>query len=170
MTGSETGPKLSHIDADGAATMVDVSAKDVTERTATATGAVLMQPQTIALIREGLVKKGDVLSVARLAGIMGAKRTADLIPLCHPLNVNSIKVELTLSDDRDAVEISATVRVSGKTGVEMEAMTAVSIAALTVYDMVKAVDRGVVIGEIRLRHKEGGKSGVWDAAGETAVA
>jgi cyclic pyranopterin monophosphate synthase len=170
MTGPETGPKLSHIDADGAATMVDVSAKDVTERTATATGAVLMQPQTIALIREGLVKKGDVLSVARLAGIMGAKRTAELIPLCHPLNVNSIKVELTLSDDRDAVEISATVRVSGKTGVEMEAMTAVSIAALTVYDMVKAVDRGVVIGEIRLRHKEGGKSGVWDAAGETAVA
>jgi cyclic pyranopterin monophosphate synthase len=170
MPGPETKPQLSHIDADGAATMVDVSDKDVTERSATATGAVLMQPQTIALIREGLVKKGDVLSVARLAGIMGAKRTAELIPLCHPLNINSIKLELALADDRDAVEISATVRVSGKTGVEMEAMTAVAVAALTVYDMVKAVDRGVVIGEIRLRHKEGGKSGVWDAAGDAKPA
>lgn len=162
MTGN--APKLTHIDAEGAAAMVDVSDKDVTERTATATGSVSMQPATIALIRDGLVKKGDVLSVARLAGIMGAKRTSDLIPLCHPLNVNSIKVELTLPDDRDAVDITATVRVSGKTGVEMEAMTAVSVAALTVYDMVKAVDRGVVIGDIRLLHKAGGKSGEWDAA------
>jgi cyclic pyranopterin phosphate synthase len=161
---SGDAPKLSHIDAEGTATMVDVSDKDVTERTATATGSVGMQPATIALIRDGLVKKGDVLSVARLAGIMGAKRTAELIPLCHPLNVNSIKVDLTLPDDRDAVDITATVRVSGRTGVEMEAMTAVAVAALTVYDMVKAVDRGVVIGDIRLLHKEGGKSGVWDAS------
>ncbi len=161
MTRGDDGPHLTHIDAEGAATMVDVSDKDVTERTATATGSVSMQPETIALIREGLVKKGDVLSVARLAGIMGAKRTSDLIPLCHPLNINSIKVDLTLPDDRDAVDITATVRVSGKTGVEMEAMTAVAVAALTVYDMVKAVDRGVVIGDIRLRHKAGGKSGTW---------
>lgn len=154
-------PRLSHIDAEGAATMVDVSDKDVTERTATATGSVVMQPETVALIRDGLVKKGDVLSVARLAGIMGAKKTADLIPLCHPLSVNSIKMGLTLPDDRAAVDITATVRVSGRTGVEMEAMTAVAIAALTVYDMIKAVDRGVVIGDIRLVHKAGGKSGDW---------
>lgn len=158
---ADNSPQLTHIDADGAATMVDVSDKDVTERTATATASVAMQATTIALIRDGLVKKGDVLSVARLAGIMGAKRTAELIPLCHPLNVNSIKVDLTLPADRNAVDISATVRVDGKTGVEMEAMTAVSVAALTVYDMVKAVDRGVVIGDIRLRHKQGGKSGLW---------
>ena len=144
--------------------MVDVSGKDVTERTATATGSVVMQPQTIALIRDGLVKKGDVLSVARLAGIMGAKRTSDLIPLCHPLTVNSVKVDLALADDRDAVDVTATVRVSGRTGVEMEALTAVAVAALTVYDMVKAVDRGVVIGDIRLLHKAGGKSGTWRAA------
>lgn len=157
-------PKLTHIDADGSAAMVDVSDKDVTERTATATGSVAMLPETVALIRDGLVKKGDVLSVARLAGIMGAKRTSDLIPLCHPLNVNSIKVDLTVPDDRDAVDITATVRVSGKTGVEMEAMTAVAVAALTVYDMVKAVDRGVVIGDIKLLHKAGGKSGEWEAA------
>jgi cyclic pyranopterin phosphate synthase len=143
--------------------MVDVSGKDVTERTATARASVVMQAQTIALIRDGLVKKGDVLSVARLAGIMGAKRTADLIPLCHPLNVDSIKVDLSLADDRDAVDIMATVRVSGRTGVEMEAMTAVAVAALTVYDMVKAVDRGVVIDGIRLLHKAGGKSGTWSA-------
>jgi cyclic pyranopterin phosphate synthase len=159
------GPKLTHIDAEGSAAMVDVSDKDVTERTATATGSVAMQPETVALIRDGLVKKGDVLSVARLAGIMGAKRTSDLIPLCHPLNVNSIRVDLTVPDDRDAVDITATVRVSGKTGVEMEAMTAVVVAALTVYDMVKAVDRGVVIGDIRLVHKAGGNSGNWGAAG-----
>lgn len=160
-SGTGNAPKLTHIDDQGAATMVDVSAKEITERSATATGSVLMQAETIALIRDGLVKKGDVLSVARLAGIMGAKRTAELIPLCHPLNVNSIKVELSLADTRNAVDITATVRVDGKTGVEMEAMTAVSIAALTVYDMVKAADRGVVIGDIRLIHKQGGKSGTW---------
>jgi cyclic pyranopterin phosphate synthase len=163
MNGSGDAPKLSHIDAEGTAAMVDVSGKDVTERTATARASVVMQAQTIALIRDGLVKKGDVLSVARLAGIMGAKRTADLIPLCHPLNVDSIKVDLSLADDRDAVDIMATVRVSGRTGVEMEAMTAVAVAALTVYDMVKAVDRGVVIDGIRLLHKAGGKSGTWSA-------
>jgi cyclic pyranopterin phosphate synthase len=164
MPASGDTPRLSHIDVEGSATMVDVSGKDVTERTATATGSVVMQPQTIALIRDGLVKKGDVLSIARLAGIMGAKRTSDLIPLCHPLTVNAIRVDLALADDRDAVDITATVRVSGRTGVEMEALTAVAVAALTVYDMVKAVDRGVVIGDIRLLHKAGGMSGTWRAA------
>jgi cyclic pyranopterin phosphate synthase len=163
MSQSGNGPRLTHLDAEGAAAMVDVSDKDVTERTASAAGSVVMQPTTIALIRDGLVKKGDVLSVARLAGIMGAKRTAELIPLCHPLNVDSIKVDLSLPEDRNAVDITATVRVSGRTGVEMEALTAVTIAALTVYDMVKAVDRSVVIGEIRLLYKAGGKSGEWRA-------
>lgn len=152
-------PKFSHLDAEGQAAMVDVSDKAVTERTATACCTVLMQPETIAMIQDGAVKKGDVLSVARLAGIMGAKRTADLIPLCHPLNVTSIKVELTVDAARDAVDISATVKVDGKTGVEMEALTAASVAALTVYDMVKAVDRGTTITDVRLVHKAGGKSG-----------
>jgi cyclic pyranopterin phosphate synthase len=152
-------PKFSHLDAEGQAAMVDVSDKPVSERTATARCTVLMQPETIALIEDGAVKKGDVLSVARLAGIMGAKRTADLIPLCHPLNVTSIKVELTVDAARDAVDISATVKVDGKTGVEMEALTAASVAALTVYDMVKAVDRGTTITDVRLVHKAGGKSG-----------
>ncbi len=154
---------LTHIDKDGNAHMVDVSAKDQTERTATAKGSVIMQPTTMALIQGGDVKKGDVLSIAQLAGIMGAKRTPDLIPLCHPLNLTSVKVELKCDAMRNAVDITATCRVSGQTGVEMEALTAVSVAALTVYDMCKAVDKGMHITDIRLTHKDGGKSGVYEA-------
>jgi len=152
---------FTHFDADGKAVMVDVSDKDETERSATAVGTIVMQPETLALIQAGGVKKGDVLSVARLAGIMGAKRTPDLIPLCHPLALTSVKVDLTVDPARNAVDISATCKLKGRTGVEMEALTAVSIAALTVYDMCKAVDRGMVIGDVRLVHKAGGKSGEW---------
>ena len=155
--------KLTHLDDEGNAVMVDVSDKDVTERTATAKGLVTMQPETMALIQEGGVKKGDVLSVAQLAGIMGAKRTPDLIPLCHPLDLTSVKVDLTCDTERNAVEISATCKLKGKTGVEMEALTAVAVAALTVYDMCKAVDRGMRISDIRLVHKAGGKSGTFEA-------
>ena len=155
--------KLTHLDDEGNAVMVDVSDKDVTERTATAKGLVTMQPETMALIQEGGVKKGDVLSVAQLAGIMGAKRTPDLIPLCHPLDLTSVSVDLTCDAERNAVEISATCKLKGKTGVEMEALTAVAVAALTVYDMCKAVDRGMRISDIRLVHKAGGKSGTFEA-------
>ena len=155
--------KLTHLDDEGNAVMVDVSDKDVTERTATAKGLVTMQPETMALIQEGGVKKGDVLSVAQLAGIMGAKRTPDLIPLCHPLDLTSVSVDLTCDPERNAVEISATCKLKGKTGVEMEALTAVAVAALTVYDMCKAVDRGMRISNIRLVHKAGGKSGTFEA-------
>ncbi|MFO7482754.1 cyclic pyranopterin monophosphate synthase MoaC [Oceanibaculum nanhaiense] len=154
---------FTHFDEQGKAVMVDVSAKDETERVATATGSITMQPETLALILEGGVKKGDVLSVARLAGIMGAKRTPDLIPLCHPLALTSVKVELKADPARNAVDIEATCKLKGRTGVEMEALTAVSIAALTVYDMCKAVDRGMRIGDIRLVHKSGGKSGTYEA-------
>ncbi|HEY5209477.1 MAG TPA: cyclic pyranopterin monophosphate synthase MoaC [Stellaceae bacterium] len=154
---------LTHFDDRGGAVMVDVSAKTETERVATAAGSVIMQPATLQLIQAGGVKKGDVLSVARLAGIMGAKRTPDLIPLCHPLALNSVSVELTCDPARDAVDIAATVKLTGRTGVEMEALTAVSIAALTIYDMCKAVDRGMRIENIRLTHKSGGKSGSFDA-------
>ena len=156
---------LTHFDADGKAAMVDVSEKGVTDRTATAKGSVLMQPETLALITGGGVKKGDVLSVARLAGIMGAKRTPDLIPLCHPLALTSVKVDLAADPDRNAVDITATCRVAGRTGVEMEALTAVAVAALTVYDMCKAVDRGMTLTDIRLVHKAGGKSGEYGSAG-----
>jgi cyclic pyranopterin monophosphate synthase len=155
--------KLSHFDKKGAAIMVDVSAKAETERVATAAGSVIMQPATLKLIRSERIEKGDVLAVARLAGIMGAKRTPDLIPLCHPLNLNSVSVELVCDGDRHAVDITATVKIKGQTGVEMEALTAVSIAALTIYDMCKAVDRGIRIENIRLIHKSGGKSGTFDA-------
>jgi cyclic pyranopterin monophosphate synthase len=155
--------KLSHFDAKGAAVMVDVSAKGETERVATAAGSVVMQPATLKLIQSGGTKKGDVLAVARLAGIMGAKRTADLIPLCHPLSIDSIAIELACDQKRHAVDIEATVKITGKTGVEMEALTAVSVAALTIYDMCKAVDRGMRIENIRLTHKSGGKSGTFDA-------
>ena len=143
--------------------MVDVSAKDETDRAATAEGSVVMQPETLRLIREGQVKKGDVLAVARLAGIMAAKKTPDLIPLCHPLALTSVTVDLTLDEKRSAVDIRATCRLKGRTGVEMEAMTAVSVAALTVYDMCKAVDRGMLISDIKLTHKSGGKSGTYEA-------
>ena len=150
---------LTHFDDSGRARMVDVAAKDITERTATARGSVHCSPETIALIRSGGVKKGDVLSVARLAGIMGAKRTPDLIPLCHPLALTSVAVDLTVNAERNAVDIEATCGLKWRTGVEMEAFTAVSVAALTVYDMVKAVDRTMRISDIRLVHKAGGKSG-----------
>ncbi len=155
--------KLTHLDEQGQARMVDVSDKAETHRVATAVGRVSMQPATLALIQEGGVKKGDVLSVARLAGIMGAKRTADLIPLCHPLSLNSIDVELTVDTDNNAVVIEATAKVAGRTGVEMEALTAVSVAALTIYDMCKAVDREMRIGDVRLTYKTGGKSGTFQA-------
>ncbi len=154
---------LTHIDKDGNAVMVDVSDKSDTERTATAKGSIEMQPETMTLIQSGGVRKGDVLSIAQLAGIMGAKRTSDLIPLCHPLNLSSVKVNLTCDTDRNAVDITATCKLTGQTGVEMEALTAVSVAALTVYDMCKAVDKGMRIVNIRLTHKAGGKSGIFEA-------
>ena len=156
--------RLTHFDAEGKAVMVDVSDKAVSERMAVAKGAVVMAPETLALIQEGGMKKGDVLAVARLAGIMAAKKTPDLIPLCHPLQLTSVEVDLTADPARNAVDITATCKLSGKTGVEMEALTAVSVAALTVYDMCKAVDRGMRIEEIRLTHKSGGKSGSFEAA------
>jgi cyclic pyranopterin phosphate synthase len=153
--------ELSHFDENGNAVMVDVSAKAETARVATAKGSVIMAPETIALIRDRRIGKGDVLSVAQLAGIMGAKRTPDLIPLCHPLALSSVTVELALAPERNAVEITATCKLTGRTGVEMEALTAVSVAALTVYDMCKAVDKAMRIEEIRLVHKSGGKSGTF---------
>ena len=155
---------FTHFDAEGKAVMVDVSDKEISERIAVARGSVIMQPETLALIRDGAVKKGDVLSVARLAGIMGAKRTPDLIPLCHPLALTSVTLELTLDEARSAVDITARCKLKGRTGVEMEALTAVSIAALTVYDMCKAADRGMQITDIRLLRKEGGKSGLYEAS------
>src|SRR6476661_545009 len=151
--------ELTHLDETGAARMVDVTAKDVTARTATATGRVLVSAEVVALLRGEGVPKGDALAVARVAGIMGAKQTPALIPLCHPLSVSGVVVDLTVADD--AVEISATVRTTDRTGVEMEALTAVSVAALTVVDMVKAVDKGAVITEVRVETKTGGKSGDW---------
>ena len=154
---------LTHFDAKGDAHMVDVSDKDVTSRTATARGSVIMAADTLTLITEGRAKKGDVLAVARLAGIMAAKKTPDIIPLCHPLALSKVSVELTPNPAEKSVEIEATVKVTGKTGVEMEALTAVSAAALTVYDMVKAVDKAMRLTEIRLVHKDGGRSGVYQA-------
>jgi cyclic pyranopterin monophosphate synthase len=148
---------FTHFDAAGNAAMVDVSAKPMTERTATARSRVTMRPETAAMIRAGTAKKGDVLGVARIAGIMAAKRTAELIPLCHPLPISAVTLELEAGED--AVEITATVRTTGQTGVEMEALTAASVAALTVYDMCKSVDRGMRIEAVRLVHKAGGKSG-----------
>jgi cyclic pyranopterin phosphate synthase len=154
---------LTHIDAAGNAVMVDVTAKDVTERAATAEGRIVMAPATLERITGRGFKKGDVLGIAQLAGIMGAKRTADLIPLCHPLPLTSVKVELEPLPEEAAVRVRATCRVTGKTGVEMEALTAVTVAALTVYDMCKAVDRGMRITDIRLLHKAGGRSGEYRA-------
>ena len=154
---------LTHFDAKGDAHMVDVSEKDVTSRTATARGAVVMAPETLAMITEGRAKKGDVLAVARLAGIMAAKKTPDIIPLCHPLALSKVSVELTPNPAEARVEIEATVKVTGRTGVEMEALTAVSAAALTVYDMVKAVDKAMRLTDIRLVHKDGGRSGEYRA-------
>jgi molybdenum cofactor biosynthesis protein MoaC len=152
-----TQNRLTHIDEAGAARMVDVSKKDVTARTARASGRVLVSPRVIELLRGEGMPKGDALATARIAGIMGAKRTPDLIPLCHPLAVSGVKVDLDVADD--AVEIRATVKTTDRTGVEMEALTAVSVAALTVIDMVKAVDKGAVITDVRVDEKSGGKSG-----------
>ena len=155
--------EFTHIDKDGNAIMVDVSDKSQTERIAKAKGSVIMQPKTLAMIMNGSLKKGDVLGVAQLAGIMGAKQTPNLIPLCHPLALTSVKVELICNPDTNAVDITATCKLKGRTGVEMEALSAVSIAALTIYDMCKAVDKGMHLTDIRLIHKSGGKSGVFEA-------
>ncbi|GAA3671565.1 cyclic pyranopterin monophosphate synthase MoaC [Nocardioides ginsengisoli] len=151
--------RLTHVDETGAARMVDVSEKDVTHRVATASGRVLVSAEVVALLRGEGVPKGDALAVARIAGIMGAKQTPALIPLCHPLSISGVKVDLSVADD--AVEIAATVKTTDRTGVEMEALTAVSVAALTVVDMVKAVDKGAVITDVRVETKSGGKSGDW---------
>ena len=156
---TEPAARLTHVDETGAARMVDVSAKDVTARTATASGRVLVSPAVIALLRGEGVPKGDALGVARVAGIMGAKQTPSLIPLCHPLSVAGVTVDLLVRDD--SVDIVATVRTTDRTGVEMEALTAVSVAALTVVDMVKAVDKAAVITDVRVETKTGGKSGDW---------
>jgi cyclic pyranopterin phosphate synthase len=153
---------LTHFDAKGRAVMVDVSDKAETERLAIARGRVTMRPATLKLILGKNVKKGDVLTVAQLAGIAGAKRTPDLVPLCHPLALTSVKVELTPVRRKHAIDIEARVKTTGRTGVEMEALTAVAVAALTVYDMCKAVDRDMVLSDIRLEHKSGGKSGVYE--------
>ena len=152
---------LTHFDDKGSARMVDVSDKGVTFRSASAKGSISMQPATLALISQGTAKKGDVLGVARLAGIMAAKKTHDLIPLCHPLRLSKIAIELT--PIKDGIDIEATVATLGQTGVEMEALTAVSIAALTIYDMLKAADKAMVISGIRLTHKDGGNSGLYEA-------
>jgi len=151
--------KLSHLDDSGRARMVDISAKPDTERLAVAKGEVLMRPETLELIRDGALKKGDVLTVAQLAGIMAAKRTAELIPLCHPIPITQIAVDIKLADELPGVRITATVYTVGKTGAEMEALTAVSVAALTVYDMAKAVEKTMRIANIRLIEKYGGRSG-----------
>ncbi|MGO4740009.1 cyclic pyranopterin monophosphate synthase MoaC [Bosea sp. 2KB_26] len=154
--------KLSHLDASGQAHMVDVGDKEETSRIAVAEGYVVMQLSTLAIVRDGDAKKGDVLGTARLAGIMAAKRTHELIPLCHPLLISKISVDLTLDETLPGVRVSAEVKMKGQTGVEMEALTAVGVACLTVYDMVKAVDRAMRIEGIRLVHKSGGKSGTFD--------
>ena len=151
--------RLTHVDESGAARMVDVSGKDVTARSATAAGRVLVRPEVVALLRGEGVPKGDALGVARVAGIMAAKRTPDLVPLCHPLAISGVTVDLEVTDE--AVEITATVRTTDRTGVEMEALTAVSVAALTVVDMVKAVDKAAVITDVRVLAKSGGRSGDW---------
>jgi len=157
MAGDE--PRLTHVDESGAARMVDVTAKEVTARVAVASGRVLLSTEVVGLLRDGAVPKGDALGVARVAGIMAAKRTPDLVPLCHPLSISGVTVDLEVLDD--AVAITATVRTTDRTGVEMEALTAVSVAALTVVDMVKAVDKAAVITDIRVESKTGGKSGSW---------
>jgi cyclic pyranopterin monophosphate synthase len=153
---------LTHFDTAGNAHMVDVGAKDITERVAVAGATIRMQAATLKLIRDKKAKKGDVLSVAQLAGIMAAKKTPDLIPLCHPLALSAVEVKLSLDGKRNAIDIEATCRLKGRTGVEMEALTAAAVAALTVYDMCKAVDRGMVISGVRLLHKSGGKSGTFN--------
>ena len=154
---------LTHLDAEGKAQMVDVTDKAVTQRKAVATGKISMLPETLALIQSGGHKKGDVFAVARIAGIQGAKKCSDLIPLCHPLALSAINVEFEVDARNNQVLITASCKLSGRTGVEMEALTAVSVAALTMYDMCKAVDKGMVIDQIRLTEKSGGRSGEWQA-------
>ena len=155
--------KLSHLDDNGAARMVDVSEKDVTNRTARAAGFVKMKPETLALIETGEAKKGDVLSAARIAGIMAAKKTHELIPLCHPLLITKATIEFTTSQNPTGIAVVAEVKVSGQTGVEMEALTAVSVACLTIYDMLKAADKAMIVRDIRLMEKTGGRSGHYKA-------
>jgi cyclic pyranopterin monophosphate synthase len=154
---------LTHFDATGQAHMVDVGAKAETERVARAAGAIRMQPATLALIKAGEARKGDVLGIARIAAIQGAKRTSELIPLCHPLPLTRVAAEFAIDDVNNSVTCEVTAQTVGRTGVEMEALTAVSVALLTIYDMLKAVDRGMAIGEVRLLEKTGGKSGRWRA-------
>ena len=157
--------QLTHLDKDGRASMVDVGHKDTTTREAVAEGSVYMAPTTLAAIRDGAVPKGDVLSSARIAGIMAAKRTPDLIPLCHPLPLTKIAVDFQIDEGESRVTITATVRCRGRTGVEMEALTAVSVAALTIYDMAKALEKTMTIGNVQLLHKSGGSSGDWQRSG-----
>ncbi|GGA54471.1 cyclic pyranopterin monophosphate synthase accessory protein [Nitratireductor aestuarii] len=159
--------RLTHIDADGKADMVDVGAKADTERTAIAEGTVRMAPETLAAIIAGNAKKGDVIGVARVAGIMAAKKTSDLIPLCHPLALTKVSVDIEPDETLPGLRVRALARLVGKTGVEMEALTAVSVACLTIYDMAKALDKGMVIGDICLVEKVGGKSGHWSREGQT---
>ncbi len=158
--------KLSHVDEEGRARMVDVSSKEITQREARACGSVTLKPETLQLIMQRGISKGDVLGIARVAGIMGAKRTPSLIPMCHPLNITGVEISYHLQPQNHRIEIEATVRITGKTGVEMEALMAVTVTALTIYDMCKAVDRGMVISDIRLIRKSGGKSGIFEAAEE----
>ncbi|MGB9791899.1 MAG: cyclic pyranopterin monophosphate synthase MoaC [Thermacetogeniaceae bacterium] len=158
--------ELTHFNSEGRARMVEVGDKPETKREAVARGRVYMKPETLELIKSGGIAKGDVLGVAQVAGIMGAKRTPELIPMCHPLFISGIDLSFRIDSERSAVEIEARVRCQGKTGVEMEALTAVSVAALTIYDMCKAVDKGMVIGDIRLIEKTGGKSGTYRREGE----
>ena len=155
--------RLTHFDEAGRAHMVDVGAKPATQRTATARARVVMEAATLAMVRDGTAKKGDVLGVARIAGIMAAKRTAELIPLCHPLPISAVEIDLVPDAASGAVEIAATVRTTGQTGVEMEALTAASVAALTIYDMCKSADRAMRVDALRLTHKSGGKSGTYEA-------
>lgn len=158
---SDKAQSLTHIDTSGSANMVDVSEKSVTHRLATARGSVTMKPETLDLIRSGNAKKGDVLGTARIAGIMAAKKTHELIPLCHPLMLSKVSIDIEIDEALPGLQVTATTKVSGQTGVEMEALTACSMACLTIYDMAKAVDRGMVIGDIHLVEKAGGKSGHW---------
>ncbi|MDE0464780.1 MAG: cyclic pyranopterin monophosphate synthase MoaC [Caldilineaceae bacterium] len=162
--------ELTHLDKDGRASMVDVGHKDTTTREAVAEGNVYMAPATLAAIRDGAVPKGDVLSSARIAGIMAAKRTPDLIPLCHPLPLTKIAVDFQIDERESRVTITATVRCRGRTGVEMEALTAVSVAALTIYDMAKALEKTMTIGNVQLLHKSGGRSGDWQRSASASPA
>jgi cyclic pyranopterin phosphate synthase len=160
---------LTHIDEEGHVRMVDVSAKAPTLRTAVAEGSIRMQPETFALIQDQKVKKGNVLETARIAGVMAAKRTAELIPMCHPLNITHAQIDFTPQAETQTILITASVRIQHQTGVEMEALTAVSVAALTIYDMCKAYDRAMTISNIRLMHKSGGKSGVYDRTADSGA-